>query len=44
MKDNKIWKVENLESVHDDSEINDSEVDESKTDDKEDSSIDSDHL
>jgi hypothetical protein len=44
MKDNKIWKVENLESVHDDSEINDSEVDESKTDDKKDSSIGSDHL
>ena len=27
MKDNKIWKVENLESVHNDSEINDHEDD-----------------
>ena len=31
MEDNKIWRVENMESVHDDSEI-----DESKTDDNED--------
>ena len=30
MEDNKIWRVENMESVHDDSEI-----DESKTDDDE---------
>ena len=32
MKNNKIWKVENIESVHDDSEIEDSEIDESKID------------
>ena len=31
MEDNKTWRVENMESVHDDSEI-----DESKTDDNED--------
>ncbi len=30
MKDNKIWRVENMESTH-----NDSEIDESKTDDDE---------
>jgi len=35
MKDNKIWRVENMESVHDDSEIEDSEIDESKIDDHE---------
>ena len=35
MKNNKIWKVENIESVHDDSEIEDSEIDESKIDDHE---------
>ena len=34
MKDKKIWRVENMESIHDDSE----------TDDKADSSIGSDHL
>lgn len=33
MKDNKIWRMENMESVGDDSEIKDSETDESKTDD-----------
>jgi len=32
MEDNKIWRVENMESVHDDSEI-----DESKTDENDDS-------
>ena len=32
MKNNKIWRVENIESVHDDSEIEDSEIDESKID------------
>ncbi len=39
MEDNKIWRVENMESVHDDSEIDESktdENDESKTDDNED--------
>ncbi len=35
MKNNKIWRVENMESVHDDSEIEDSEIDESKIDDHE---------
>ena len=35
MKNNKTWKVENMEFVHDDSEINDSEIDESETDDHE---------
>ena len=35
MKNNKIWRVENIESVHDDSEIEDSEIDESKIDDHE---------
>ena len=30
MEDNKIWRVENMESTH-----NDSEIDESKTDDDE---------
>ena len=35
MEDNKIWRVENLESIHDDSETEDSEIDESKTDDDE---------
>ena len=35
MKKNKIWRVENMESVHDDSEIEDSEIDESKIDDQE---------
>jgi len=28
MKDNKIWRVENMESVHDDSEIDESKTDE----------------
>ena len=28
MEDNKIWRVENMEFVHDDSEIEDSENDE----------------
>ena len=35
MKNNKIWRVENMESVHDDCEIEDSEIDESKIDDHE---------
>jgi len=35
MKNNKIWRVENMESIHDDSEIEDSEIDESKIDDHE---------
>ena len=30
MKDNKIWRVENMESVHDDSEIEVSDNDESE--------------
>jgi len=38
MKDNKIWRVENMESVHDDSEIEYSEIDESKIDDHEEES------
>ena len=28
MEDNKIWRVENMEAVHDDSEIDESETDE----------------
>ncbi len=36
MKDNKIWRVENMESIPDDSEIEDSEIDESEIDDHED--------
>ena len=35
MKNNKIWRVENMEFVHDDSEIKDSEIDESEIDDHE---------
>ena len=35
MENNKTWKVENMEFVHDDSEINDSEIDESETDESE---------
>jgi len=35
MKNNKIWRVENMESVHDDCEIEDLEIDESKIDDHE---------
>ena len=35
MKKNKIWKLENMESTHNDSKIEDSEIDESKTDDDE---------
>ena len=35
MKNNKIWRVENMEFVHDDSEIEDSEIDESEIDDHE---------
>ncbi len=35
MKNNKIWRVENMEFVHDDCEIEDSEIDESKIDDQE---------
>ena len=33
---NKTWRVENMESVHDDSEIKDSEIGESEIDDHED--------
>ena len=36
MEDNKIWRVENMESVHNDSEIKDSEIDESEINDHED--------
>lgn len=36
MKNNKNWRVENMEFIHDDSENKDSDVDESKTDDEED--------
>ena len=28
MEDNKIWRVENMESIHDDSEIDESKTDE----------------
>ncbi len=35
MKKNKTWKVENMESVHDDFEISDSEIDESEIDESE---------
>ena len=35
MKDNKIWRIENMESVHDDSEIKNSEIDDSEFDDHE---------
>jgi len=36
MKDNKIWRVENMESIHDDSEIDESKTDENDDDDEED--------
>jgi len=36
MEDNKIWRVDNLEYIHDDSETEDSEIDESKTDENDD--------
>ncbi len=32
MEDNKIWRVENMESVHDDSEIDESKTDENDDD------------
>jgi len=35
MKKNKIWKLEKMEPVHDDSKIEDSEIDESEIDDQE---------
>jgi len=35
MKNNKIWRVENLESVGDDSEIDKSKTDENDDDDEE---------
>ncbi len=35
MKNNKIWRVENLESVGDDSEIYESKTDENDDDDEE---------
>jgi len=35
MKDNKTWRVENLESVHDDSEIDESKTDENDDDNEE---------
>ncbi len=35
MKDNKIWRVENMESVHDDSEIDESKTDKDDSDDEE---------
>jgi len=34
MENNKIWRVENMEFVHDDSKIKDSDIDESETDDE----------
>ena len=36
MKDNKIWRVENMESIPDDSEIEESKTDENDDDDEED--------
>ena len=35
MKDNKIWRVENMESVHGDSEIDESKTDKDDNDDEE---------
>ncbi len=35
MNDNKIWRVENMESVHDDSEIDESKTDKDDNDDEE---------
>jgi len=35
MEDNKIWRVENMESVDDDSEIDGSKTDENDDDDEE---------
>ena len=35
MKNNKIWRVENMESIHDDSEIDESKTDENDDDDEE---------
>ncbi len=35
MEDNKIWRVENMESIHDDSEIDESKTDENDDDDEE---------
>jgi len=35
MKDNKIWKVENMESIHDGSEIDESKTDENDDDNEE---------
>jgi len=35
MEDNKIWKVENMESIHDDSEIDESKTDENDDDNEE---------
>ena len=35
MKDNKIWRVENMESIHDDCEIDESKTDENDDDDEE---------
>ncbi len=32
MKDNKIWRVENMESVHDDSEIDENDDDDEEDD------------
>ncbi len=39
MKNSKIWRVENMEPVHDDSEIEDSEIDESEINDQEDETL-----
>jgi len=36
MKNNKIWRLENMEFIPDDSENKDSDVDESKTDEDDD--------
>jgi len=35
MKDNKIWRLENMESTHNDSEIDESKTDDDDTDNEE---------
>ncbi len=35
MTKNKIWRIDSMESIHDDSEIKDLEIDESEIDDNE---------
>ena len=39
MEDNKIWRVKNMEPVHDDSEIDESKTDENEDDDEEDDEL-----